>query len=83
MPKNIKTGKYKHYKGKMYEVVGLAHHSESLEPLVVYKALYNSEEFGQNAIWVRPFDMFMEKVNVDGKDIDTVFAEILSALELS
>ncbi len=53
----------------MYEVIGVAHHSESLEPLVIYKALYNSEEYGPNAIWVRPFDMFVEKVNVDGKEV--------------
>lgn len=69
MPKDIQTGKYKHYKGKEYEVIGLAHHSETLEPLVVYKALYNSDEFGPNAIWVRPFDMFIEKVDVGGKEV--------------
>ena len=44
----IQTGKYQHYKGKLYEVVGVAHHSETLEPLVVYKALYHSPDFGEN-----------------------------------
>ena len=69
MSKKIQTGKYRHYKGKEYEVIGLAHHSETLEPLVVYKALYESEDFGHNAIWVRPFDMFTERVMVNGKEV--------------
>ena len=60
----MKTGKYKHYKGKLYEVIGLAKHSETLEELVVYKALYQPE--GEN-LWVRPLKMFMEEVEVDGK----------------
>lgn len=63
----IKLGKYKHHKGKMYEVIGLSHHSETLEPLVVYKALYDSKDFGENALWVRPLNMFQEKVEIDGK----------------
>ncbi len=65
----MKLGKYKHYKGKFYEVIGVARHSETLEELVVYKALYDSEEFGENAIWVRPKAMFIEMVNIDGKEI--------------
>lgn len=60
-------GKYKHYKGNFYEVIGLAHHSETLEPLIVYKALYESKDFGKNAIWVRPFEMFHDKVELNGK----------------
>ena len=62
----IQTGKYEHYKGGQYEVLGIAHHSESLEELVVYRALYDSKEFGSNAIWVRPKEMFFENVTIDG-----------------
>ena len=65
----IKLGKYKHHKGREYEVIGIAHHSETLEELVVYKALYESEDFGKNAIWVRPKEMFFETVVKDGKEI--------------
>lgn len=67
MPQQIKPGKYQHYKGKQYEVVGIAHHSETLEPLVVYKAPYESPEFGNNALWVRPLAMFTENIEVEGK----------------
>ena len=66
---SLKLGKYRHFKGKFYEVIGVARHSETLEELVVYRALYDSEEFGKNALWVRPKKMFMEKVTVDGKKI--------------
>ncbi len=62
----IKPGKYQHYKGKQYEVIGLAKHSETLEELVVYKALYQKE--GEN-LWVRPLKMFTEMVVVDGKEM--------------
>jgi cyclomaltodextrinase / maltogenic alpha-amylase / neopullulanase len=58
----IKLGKYKHYKGQEYEVIGVAKHSETLEYMVVYRALY-----GENQIWVRPLKMFIEEVEVDGK----------------
>lgn len=60
----MKLGKYKHYKSKEYEVIGIARHSESLEELVVYKALYE-----EGALWVRPISMFDESVEVDGKKI--------------
>ena len=60
----IKLGKYKHYKGKEYEVIGVAKHSETLEDLVVYRALYNKHE-----VWVRPLKMFLEDVEVDGKKV--------------
>lgn len=66
MDQKIKLGKYRHFKGKLYEVVGIARHSETLEELVVYKALYNSD-FGKNALWVRPKAMFFEEVEIDGK----------------
>ncbi len=65
----LKSGRYEHYKGKQYEVIGLARHSETLEVLVIYRALYDSEEFGKNALWARPKSMFLETVNIHGKDI--------------
>ncbi|MFN6944713.1 MAG: DUF1653 domain-containing protein [Cytophagaceae bacterium] len=60
----IKTGTYRHYKGKLYKVIGLAKHSESLEELVVYQCLY-----GEFDLWVRPLSMFEEKINADGKEM--------------
>ena len=66
---DLKLGKYQHYKGKFYEVIGVARNSETLEEFVVYRALYESKEFGKNAIWVRPKKMFLENVIVDGKEI--------------
>ncbi len=60
----IKPGKYRHYKGKEYEVFGVAKHSETLEELVVYKALYQAE--GEN-LWVRPLKMFLEEIEIEGK----------------
>lgn len=65
----LKLGKYQHFKGNLYEVIGLAHHSETLEELVVYKALYDSEDFGPDSLWVRPKKMFTESVTVGGRDI--------------
>jgi hypothetical protein len=64
----MKLGRYQHYKGKFYEVIGSARHSETLEELVVYRALYESE-YGKNALWVRPKAMFLESVLVDGKEV--------------
>lgn len=63
----IKPGIYKHFKGNIYRVIGIARHSETLEELVVYQAFYDSPEFGKNAFWVRPVSMFSENVTVDGK----------------
>ena len=60
----IRPGRYRHYKGKEYEVVGIARHSETEEHLVVYRKLY-----GDSSLWVRPLGMFMEDVTVDGKQI--------------
>ncbi len=60
---NLELGLYKHYKGNLYEVIGIARHSESLEELVVYKATYQKE--GEN-LWVRPLAMFIETVVIDG-----------------
>ena len=57
-------GKYVHYKGNPYEVVAIARHSETMEELVVYKALY-----GEMGLWVRPRAMFLETVTVDGQTV--------------
>ena len=57
----IKLGKYKHYKGKFYEVIGIARHSETLQEFVVYKALYEDKNFGKNALWVQPKTCFYKK----------------------
>jgi len=67
---NVKLGKYRHYKGKEVEVIGLAKHSETLEDMVVYMELAYSEEFGDKALWVRPAKMFLEKVLVGGKEVE-------------
>ena len=66
METEIKTGLYEHYKGRKYEVIGLARHSETLEPLVVYKALY-AGDFPEGSLWVRPLKMFLESVTAGGK----------------
>ncbi len=57
----ILTGEYQHYKGGRYRVIGVAHHSETLEPLVVYQALY-----GDHSFWARPAMMFTETVTING-----------------
>lgn len=62
----IQKGIYEHYKGKRYEVVGQAMHSETLEVVVIYKALYQGE-FSRDMLWVRPLTMFQENVVVDGQ----------------
>ncbi len=65
---NIQKGLYEHFKGKRYEVLGVARHSETLELMVVYKALYKGE-FPKGSLWVRPLAMFQEKVSVKGKSV--------------
>jgi len=57
------AGRYRHYKGGEYELIGVARHSETLEPLVVYRPLYGASE-----LWVRPHAMFFGPVTVDGVD---------------
>ena len=56
----LKTGKYRHFKGMEYEVIGVARHSETEEPMVVYRALY-----GEGGLWVRPLSMWNEQVDRD------------------
>lgn len=55
----IKLGKYKHYHGKEYEVIGIAKHKETLEEIVVYRALYKSPESGECELWVCPVNSFL------------------------
>lgn len=61
---SVKLGRYRHYKGSEYEVIGIAKHSETLEEFIVYRALY-----GDHALWVRPKKMFTETVTIDGKEM--------------
>lgn len=60
----MKKGIYRHYKGNLYELLCIANHSETLEKMVVYKALY-----GEGEVWVRPLSMWDEIVEVDGKKV--------------
>jgi hypothetical protein len=61
---DIPLGRYRHYKGGEYEVLGVVRHSETLEPLVLYRPLYNT-----SGMWVRPFAMFLETVQVEGQPV--------------
>ena len=64
LPPLIETlpGRYRHYKGMLYDVVGTVRHSETLEPMTLYRALY-----GEHGLWVRPAAMFNEDVEIDGE----------------
>ncbi len=64
LPSQPQPGLYRHYKGNDYRVIGLARHSETMEQLVVYQALY-----GERGLWVRPAAMFIEMVEVGGKRV--------------
>ena len=70
LPSRPTPGLYRHYKGNEYRVIGLARHSETLEPLALYQALY-----GGQGLWVRPAGMFAEEVTIDGK-VQPRFARI-------
>ena len=61
MTKTLKNGLYQHYKGSEYQVEGVVTHSETEETMVLYRPLY-----GERALWVRPFDMFVEDVEISG-----------------
>ena len=60
----IKPGRYRHFKGNEYEVIGIAKHSETLEEMVIYRALY-----GDGGYWVRPKSMWNEEVNINGQKV--------------
>lgn len=61
---SIKPGRYRHYKGNDYTVIGTARHSETLDEVVVYR-----QDYGEHGLWVRPKAMFSETVTVDGQDV--------------
>jgi len=61
---SIQPGRYRHYKGNEYTVIGTARHSETLEEMVLYR-----QEYGEHGLWVRPKPMFSETVKVDGQDV--------------
>ena len=58
----ITLGRYRHYKGGEYQVLGVVRHSETLEPMVLYRPLYN-----ESGLWVRPYSMFTEQVQINGR----------------
>jgi hypothetical protein len=60
----VKPGRYRHYKGNEYVVVGVARHSETEEEVVVYR-----QDYGERSLWVRPLAMFLETVEVDGEQV--------------
>jgi hypothetical protein len=64
MSESVRPGRYRHFKGGQYEVLGVARHSETHEPLVVYRPLY-----GDGGLWVRPLAMFLEPVTRDGREV--------------
>jgi len=61
---SVKLGKYQHYKGNFYEVIALGRFEETLEEVVIYRALY-----GDNSVWVRKKNVFLENVTVDNKQV--------------
>ena len=61
---SLEPGTYRHYKGKLYTVIGVARHSETDERLVVYRP-----EYGERGLWVRPLAMFRERVDIEGQSV--------------
>ena len=68
-PTTLQPGQYRHYKGGLYEVTGIARHTETLEAMVVYKSLNQSKEYEAGSLWIRPLVMFCENVMVNGKEV--------------
>jgi len=64
MAEKLSLGKYEHYKGNQYEIIGIAKHSETLEELVVYRNVNDEHD-----VWARPLKMFLETVEIDGKKV--------------
>ena len=60
---------FQHYKGKKYRVLMVGRHTEDLQPHVIYQGLYDCESFGKYPIWIRPLEMFLETVEMEGKKI--------------
>lgn len=60
----VKAGIYKHYKNQLYQVIGVARHSETEEPHVVYRPLYND-----SGLWIRPLSLFDETIELDGRKV--------------
>lgn len=73
---SVTLGHYRHYKGGDYDVLGVVRHSETLEPLVLY-----SPRYGDSGVWVRPYAMFLETVEVDGRTVPRFALITVSASE--
>ena len=69
MTTEIQKGQYQHYKGKIYEVIAVGKDCETLEDVVVYKALYQTEDFPMGQIWTRTIEDFVATVEVDGEKV--------------
>ena len=66
----IKLGRYRHFKGKLYRVIGIGKNCENPdEEFVIYQALYKDDKFGDDQIWIREKKMFLENVTIDGKEV--------------
>lgn len=63
----VKLGRYRHFKGMEVEVLGIAHHTETLDELIVYREFVDDPRFGKKPLWVRPKKMFMETIERNGK----------------
>jgi len=75
--KNTANKKYQHYKtGQLYEMIGIAYHSETKEEMVVYRGLYDCDKFGKNPYFVRPKEMFFEEILCDSHINSHFFIEM-------
>jgi len=66
---DIKLGKYEHFKGKQYEVVGFAKNTETFERFVLYRPLYEPNDLEEDTVWARPMNMFVERVYFEGESV--------------